>query len=98
MVCCRARQSRSAGTAYSIAFQRLGSGAAIELMDPKRHSPNPLIVDLAANVVDDPMFGTIFHDWQSSNLHIKLTDYLDEIASELEVLESNGACNRIVQS
>ena len=85
-------------TAYSIAFQRLGSEAAIELLDPKRHSPNSLIIDLAANVIDDPMFGTIFHGWKSANQHIRLADYLYEIASELDVLESNGACNRIVQS
>lgn len=98
MVCCRAGQSRSAATAFSIAFQKLGSDAALGLLNPKRHSPNSLIIDLAATIIDDPMFGTVFHDWQTTNSHIKLTDYLDEIENEWGVLESNGARNRIIRS
>jgi len=98
MVCCRAGQSRSAATAFSIAFNKLGADAAIELLNPKRHSPNTLIIDLAANIIDDPMFATTFHDWQTANSHIKLTDHLDEIETEMDVLESNGARNRIIQS
>ena len=96
MVCCRAGQSRSAAIAYSIAFNKLGADAAIELLNPKRHSPNALIIDLAANIIDDPMFATTFHGWQTANSHIKLTDHLDEIETEMDVLESNGARNRIV--
>ena len=96
LVCCRAGQSRSAATAFSIAFQKLGSDVALELLNPKRHAPNPLIIDLASNIIDDPMFATIFHDWQSTNSDTKLTDYLDEIASEMDVMEANGARNRIV--
>ena len=97
MVCCRAGQSRSAATAFSIAFNKLGGDAAIALLNPKRHSPNSLIVDLAANIIDDPLFPAVFHDWKTANSHIKLTDHLDEIETEMDILESKGARNRIVQ-
>ena len=98
LVCCRAGQSRSAATAFSVAFNKLGADVAIGLLNPKRHSPNTLIIDLAANIIDDPIFATTFHDWQTANSHIRLTDYLDEIENEMDVLESNGARNRIIQS
>ena len=98
MVCCRAGQSRSAAIAFAIAFRVLGSDAAIGLLDPKRHSPNTLIIDLASAIIDDPMFGAVINDWRTSNSHIKLTDYLDEIKSELDALESMGARNRMIHS
>lgn len=98
MVCCRAGQSRSAATAFSIAFQEIGSDAAIALLNPKRHSPNSLIIDLAANIIDDPKFHTIFDEWRTTNSQIKLSDYVDEIQIEMDILESNGARNRILQS
>jgi len=98
LVCCRAGQSRSAATAFSIAYDKLGVDTAIGLLNPKRHAPNTLIIDLAANIIDDPMFATTFHDWQNANLHIRLTDYVEEVANEMDVLESNGARNRIVHS
>jgi len=56
LVCCRAGQSRSAAIAFTIAFQQLGADTACGLLNPKRHSPNSLIIDLAANVIDDPLF------------------------------------------
>ena len=98
MVCCRAGQSRSVATAFSIAYHNLGADAAFDLLNPKRHSPNSLIIDLASTLIDDPMFATAFHNWQTSNSHIKLIDYVDEIEHELDVLESNGARDRIVQT
>ena len=98
VVCCRAGQSRSVATAFSIAYHKRGANAALELLNPKRHSPNSLIIDLASTIIDDPMFATTFRDWQSTNSSIKLIDYVDEIERELDVLESNGARDRIVQT
>ena len=98
MVCCRAGQSRSAAIAFSVAFQKLGHDSAVNLLNPKRHSPNSLIIDLAATIIDDPMFSTVFHRWNKANSHVKLTDYLDEIENEMNTLESKGVRNRIVQS
>ena len=97
MVCCRAGQSRSAAIAFSIAYQELGEAAAIELLNPTRHSPNSLIIDLAATIIDDPMFLTTFYNWKAANSHIKLIDFADEIGHEMDLLELNGARNRIVQ-
>ena len=98
MVCCRAGQSRSVAIAFSIAFHTLGADAAIELLNPKRHSPNSLIIDLASSIIDDPMLATTFHNWQTANSHIKMIDYIDEIEREMDALESNGARNRIIQA
>ena len=95
MVCCRAGQSRSAAIAFSAAFNKFGADAAIGLLNPKRHSPNTLVIDLAADIIDDVMFATTFHGWRTANTHIRLTDYVDEIENEMDDLESNGARNRI---
>lgn len=97
MVCCRAGQSRSVATAFSIAYHKLGADAALDLLDPKRHSPNSLIIQLASGIIDDPMFATMYNEWQIANSHIKLIDYVDEIEHEIDVLESNGARDRIVR-
>ena len=96
--CCRAGQSRSVAIVFSIAHHRLGADAALELLNPRRHSPNSLIIELAATIIEDPMFATTFQNWQAANEHIRLIDYVDEIERELNVLESNGAHDRIVQS
>ena len=97
MVCCRAGQSRSAAIAFSIAFQNDGANAAVELLNPRRHSPNTLIIKLAASLVTDPMFVTTFHDWKTANSHIKLIDYVNEIEVEMDAIESSGARNRLTQ-
>jgi len=97
MVCCRAGQSRSVAIAFSIAFHKLGEDAAINLLNPKRHSPNSLIVNLAASIIDDPMFLTAFNGWKTANSHIRMIDYIDEIEREMGALESKGARNYIVK-
>lgn len=98
LVCCRAGQSRSAAIAFSIAYQKLGATNALALLNPKRHAPNQLIIDLAATKIDDASFMTVFMEWQASNSHIRLTDYIDEIASEMDALDREGAHNRILDS
>ena len=98
MVCCRAGQSRSAAMAFVIAYQKMGAETAIGLLNPRRHSPNQLIIDLASAVIDDPAFSTVFHDWLTANSNIRLIDYVDEIERELNAIESNGARNRIAQA
>ena len=97
VVCCRAGQARSAAIAFSMAFYRIGATSAVALLDPKRHSPNSLIIEHAVSIIDDPMFMTIFHEWQTANQHIKLTDYIDELEREMDALEMAGARNRIVE-
>lgn len=48
LVWCRAGQSRSAATAFLICYRRLGPDAARRLLNPERHVPNSLVVDLRA--------------------------------------------------
>ena len=67
LVSCRAGQSRSVATAFLIAFQQMGSEAALSLLNPKRYSPNSLIVRLGEQLVDDPMMLSMFNDWRDSN-------------------------------
>ena len=98
MVCCRAGQSRSAALAFLICHQRLGADAARGLLDPERHIPNSLVVELGARLVDDPAVLQTFAEWQAANKHVRLFDYLDDIEREFDELERQGARNRITSS
>ncbi|MFT5526740.1 MAG: hypothetical protein ACI9HK_004720 [Pirellulaceae bacterium] len=98
MVCCRAGQSRSAATAFVIGCQQLGVDIACGLLNPKRHIPNSLIIELAAKVLDDPHLLQYFSEWQLANKQVRLSEYLDEIEQEFDELELQGARNRIVNS
>lgn len=98
LVSCRAGQSRSVATAFLIAFQQMGSNAALSLLNPKRHSPNSLIVRLGEQLVDDPMMLSMFNNWRHSNQGIRLSDYVDDIEHEFDELELQGAKNRIIHS
>ena len=95
MVCCRAGQSRSAAIAFVIACQRLGPETACQLLDPERHIPNSLIVDLGARLIDDLDVFHLFTEWKTANQDVKLSDHYDEIELEFEKLERQGARNRI---
>jgi predicted protein tyrosine phosphatase len=96
VVCCRAGQSRSAATAFAICFQRLGPDAAYRMLNPTRHVPNELIINIAAQLIGEPLLLATFEKWRKDHQHIKLWDFVDEIERELERLESQGARNRIV--
>ncbi len=98
MVCCRAGQSRSAATAFLISFQKLGSEAAWGLLNPKRHIPNSLIVELGARLLDDPSVLAVLREWKTENRNVKLSDHLEDIEREFDELECAGARNRIVDS
>ena len=98
LVSCRAGQSRSVATAFLIAFQQMGSIAALSLLNPKRHSPNSLIVKLGEQLIDDPMLLSTFNDWRDRNQGIRLSDYVDDIEREFDELERLGAKNLIIRS
>jgi predicted protein tyrosine phosphatase len=98
LVCCRAGQSRSAAVAFIIACQRFGSEKADQILNAKRHVPNSWIVELGANLLDDPHVLQAFAQWQRANANIKLSNYMDEIEREYDDLERQGARNRIVAS
>ena len=96
LVCCRAGQSRSAATAFIICHQRLGADAARGLLQPERHIPNSLLVDLAAQALNDSSILDTFNQWRTEHQHIKLSDHMDAIEREFDELESQGGRNRIV--
>lgn len=98
MVCCRAGQSRSAAIAFVIGCQRLGPVTACGLLNPKRHIPNSLIINLGTRLLDDPFVHQAFAKWQTTNKDVKLSSYFDDIEREFDELERQGARNRIVTS
>jgi predicted protein tyrosine phosphatase len=97
MVCCRAGQSRSAAIGFVICAKRLGINSALQLLDPRRHTPNPLIVSLGEKLVGDSMLMSAFERWRSDNAHVRLSDYIDVIEREFDELENQGARNRITE-
>ena len=96
LVVCRAGQSRSAALAFAIAYQHIGREYAEQLLDPKRHSPNQLILELAAGLIDDGAFTDTYQKWYTDNSGISLTNHLDELECEYAELESAGFTNRIL--
>lgn len=95
IVCCRAGQSRSAATAFAIAYEKMGKQFACSLLNPKRHSPNVRILQIADEIIDRPGILNAFDDWQAVNRNVRLADYLDEIESECSDLENLGVRDRI---
>ena len=98
MVCCRAGQSRSAAIAFLICNTLNGADAARDLLDPKRHIPNSLIIDIGARLTDDESVGQSFHKWLADHKNVTLSDHYDDIENEFDELERQGARNRIVNS
>lgn len=99
MVCCRAGQSRSAALAFVIGCHRLGPKRACDLLNPKRHVPNSVIVDLGAKLLDDLCVREAFVNWKMTNQDGKLpSSCYDEMEQEFDELERKGARNRIIAS
>jgi predicted protein tyrosine phosphatase len=95
LVCCRAGQSRSAAIAFVLCYRLLGADAACRLLDPTRHSPNSLVVELGSQVIDEPQLLETFRQWRMDN-RVRLSDYIDDIERECDELERQGARNRIL--
>jgi len=68
------------------------------MLNPKRHIPNSLSIDLGSKLLDDPLVLPAFTRWQADNKGDSLSNYLDEIENEFDELERQGARNRIVSS
>lgn len=91
LVSCRAGQGRSAALAYPIAYQDRSPDEAISLLDATRHAPNRLVVKLGAAVLGDLAILDRFDEWRRDHRDIRLSDYYDEIETEFEELERQGA-------
>ena len=98
IVCCRAGQSRSAAVAFAIVFEKQGEQKAMSILNPKRHAPNYKVLQLADAVIERPGLLNAYDKWTRDNGAIRLTDYLDEIASQYDQLESMGARDRISEA
>lgn len=83
LVCCRAGQSRSAALAFVL------SNGDLSILNPERHSPNKLIIELSKQI--NPQIFESFQKWKSKPLF----HYLDEIEAEYDELERLGAKNLI---
>ena len=96
LVSCRAGRGRSVALAYVIACREHGVAEAIKLLDPTRHRPNRLVIDLGDAILDTLGVRDAFDHWRQQHAHhIQLSDYYDEMEKEFEALEAQGAVNRI---
>ena len=95
LVSCRAGQSRSVAMAYLIACRMQGTSDALKLLNPARHRPNRLIVSIGSALLPVPDALDKFDEWRQQNAHVRLSDHYEEIERELDVLELQGATNRI---
>lgn len=95
-ICCRAGQSRSSALALVMKYSRIGS-LAFSILNPFRHSPNSLVVRLGAEILDDASLLAAYDNWQEKYKGIRLVDFVDDIAGELDALEALGARNKITK-
>jgi predicted protein tyrosine phosphatase len=95
LVACRAGQGRSVALAYLISCRQHGVSEALKLLDPTRHRPNRLVVQIGDALLEDPSILDRFDEWRHQNAHIRFSDYDERREKEFEALEAQGACNRI---
>ncbi|OWK38717.1 hypothetical protein [Fimbriiglobus ruber] len=95
LVSCRAGQGRSVAMAYVIHSRESGAAAASPLLDPTRHRPNRLVVEIGSQLLGTPAVLDHFDAWRRTHAHIKLADYYDDMEREFEALVARGAVNRI---
>lgn len=95
LVSCRAGQGRSAAMAYLISSLEHGVMEAISLLNPRRHRPNELIVALGDSLHKAAGILETFRRWRHENVHVRLSDFYEEMEREFDALESLGARNRI---
>ncbi|QDU74277.1 hypothetical protein Pan97_12840 [Bremerella volcania] len=95
LVTCRAGQSRSVALAFVLNCQHFGLLSATEMLNPRRHVPNQLLIHEAALWLDRPDMEDAFHAWRARNAHIVLSDYYDEISDEVDALEASGVVNQV---
>lgn len=93
LVCRRVGQSHSAAIGFVIGCQRFGPKTACDLLNPKQHIPNSLVIDLGTRLLDNPPVHQAFVKWQTTNKDVKLSDYYHESESEFDELERQGAQN-----
>jgi predicted protein tyrosine phosphatase len=91
LVCCRAGQGRSASMAYLIRCRDVGAPEAVALLDPTRHRPNRLVVELGDRLLSELQPLQAFDDWRHRHGHIRLSDYYDEMEREIDRLVEAGA-------
>ena len=65
-------------------------------LDPGRHIPNSLVIQLGANRLEMPEIEAAFNRWRNDHANAVLSDYYDEVEKEIDQLEASGVVNRIV--
>lgn len=95
LVSCRAGRGRSVALAYLIACAAHGADEAVKLLDPMRHRPNRLVIDIGAGLLDVPNVLERFDEWRTRFAHVRLEDYDAQAEAEFDALEAEGATNRI---
>jgi predicted protein tyrosine phosphatase len=95
LVSCRAGRGRSVALGYLMACQNLGVDEAIKLLDPTRHHPNRLVIQLGDALLGNPHILDRFDDWRHRHSHINQADYYEQLEIELDTLEAKGARDRI---
>lgn len=95
LISCRAGQGRSVGLAYLISCREHGVQQGLELLNPTRHKPNRLVIAIGAKLLEMPEALVYYDEWRRRHGHIQLSDYYEEMEKELDVLEAQGASNKI---
>lgn len=97
LVTCRAGQSRSASLGFAIACKSGGREVAENLLNPKRHSPNKKVIELADFEFPEAGIYASHAAWRKKNEAIRMIDFLDEIAAEREQLIQSGERDLLTQ-
>jgi predicted protein tyrosine phosphatase len=91
---CRAGRGRSVAMGSLIGCQEWGAEAAVKLLDPTRHRPNRLVVEIGKQLLGDLAVLRRFTEWRGRH-PVRLSDYWDQCEREFDALEAEGARDRI---
>lgn len=95
VVSCRAGQSRSAAIGCLVQFFNDPGFKPNQLLDPKRHSPNALVMDQGARLIDNPAIWPLMMKWWRDSAGCRISDYLHLIEAEFDELHRAGAVEQI---
>src|SRR5262249_18679657 len=95
LVSCRAGRGRSTGMAYLICCQERGVAEAIQLLAATQRAAMRLVMSLGGAVLSNADVLAQLDGWRDRHRERRLSDYDERSENEFDVLEAQGATDRI---
>lgn len=74
LVCCQMGISRSSAMAYLIKASQSNMFEALEVLDPRVHEPNQLVIQLGSKVLKNPDISDLILTWKNKASELQILD------------------------